>query len=303
MISHFIDRSHWNLFIALSKRDIAQRYRGSLLGFLWALIAPLLMLTVYAFVFRVVFQTRWPVSSVPLTNPADRPAPIVDLIQKLPEGLGFAFNLFIGLIVFSAFSEAIAKAPRLVLDHPQLVRRVVFPLPLLGFVLAATSLFQALMQWIVMIVVMIATLLFLLISASATSLDTILGLSFWFLSAVPTALCILFCMVPVLLGISWLLAALGTYFRDLQHATPALMSILMFLGPVFYPISALPEQFRDWAHLNPITLIAEEIRLVLLFGGEPDRGALALYVCIGSLFAMAAYALFSRVRRGFADVL
>ena len=300
MFSKIFDRSSWSLFVALTRRDLTQRYRGSLMGLLWAFVTPLSLLAVYAFVFRSVFKARWP--SVPPSGPS-----VGSVLQRLmatmlPEGIAFALNLFVGLFVLSAFGEVISRAPRLVLDHPQLVRRVVFPLPMLGFVLAATAFVQTFMQFLVLLFVLLTFMLFGVFKSELVMPNLAL-LSIELSFRIGVSVLILACLAPLLLGLSWLLAALGTYFRDIQYVTPAVMSFLMFLGPVFYPLSALPTDIQPWVYLNPITLIAEQIRAVLLLGASVDGWALSIYLGLTSMFACAAYCLFARVRKGFADVL
>jgi len=153
------------------------------------------------------------------------------MATMLPEGIAFALNLFVGLFVLSAFSEVISRAPRLVLDHPQLVRRVVFPLPMLGFVLAATAFLQTFMQFLVLLFVLLTVMLFGVFKSELVMPNLALSIELSF--RIGVSVLILACLAPLLLGLSWLLAALGTYFRDIQYVTPAVMSFLMFLGPVF----------------------------------------------------------------------
>jgi lipopolysaccharide transport system permease protein len=300
MFSNFLDPSSWSLFLALTRRDLAQRYRGSLLGLLWAFVTPLSLLLVYAFVFRTVFQAKWQLAQV--SGHASATALSLMISATLPEGLLFALNMFVGLLVLSAFGEVLGRAPRLVLDHPQLVRRVVFPLPLLGLVLSATAFVQTAMQFLVLIVVLV----FALIVGQHADLPEGLRAFDVFLELlwrVPVAFLVLTCLLPMLLGIGWLLAAFGTYFRDIQYLTPAAMSFLMFLGPVFYPVASLPADIQPFVYLNPVTVIAEQVRLVLLQGAQIDLIAITCYLAFGTFFAGFSYVLFSRVRRGFADVL
>jgi lipopolysaccharide transport system permease protein len=300
MLSKFLDPSSLSLFIALTRRDLAQRYRGSLLGFIWAFVTPLSLLAVYAFVFRTVFQAKWRLAQE--GGHATSSGLSLAISTALPEGLLFALNMFIGLLVLSAFGEIFGRAPRLVLDHPQLVRRVVFPLPLLGLVLSTTAFIQTAMQFLVLLVV----LLFALVAGLQTNhpdgvqiVEALIELC-W---RVPVAFLVLSCLLPMLLGIAWLLAAFGTYFRDIQFLTPAAMSFMMFLGPIFYPVASLPADIQPLVYLNPVTVIAEQVRFVLLQGATIDLIGLVYYLAFGTAFAGLSYVLFSRVRRGFADVL
>lgn len=113
-------------------------------------------------------------------------------------------------------------------------------------------------------------------------------------------------LVPLILatlGISWLLASLGVYLRDVGHVITVLTTVLLFLSPVLYPVAALPEAYKPWLKLNPLTYIIEESRSVLLFGHLPHWGSLGLAIVIGALIASIGFWFFQKTRKGFADVI
>lgn len=246
------------------RQEVLGRYRGSFLGPAWALLMPLIMLGVYTFVFKFVFQARWP-------GRADM------------GGVAFALDLFAGLVVFNWFAEVFNRAPRLVLEQPHLVKKVVFPLEMLPWVALCSGGFQTMMS---LAVLLAAT--FLVHGAPGPAL-----------LALPLVLA---AFVPFLLGIGWLLASLGVYLRDIAHLTAPAGNILLFLGPVFYPISAVPEKFQPLLYLNPMTFIIENVR-GCLHGAWPYWPGLMLYAALGLGFAVLSAKWFVSAKKGFADVL
>lgn len=106
-----------------------------------------------------------------------------------------------------------------------------------------------------------------------------------------------------LLGVSWGLAAMGVYLRDIAQIISPLTTGLMFLSPVFYPLSSVPEAHRWLIQLNPITYFLEAFRQLFLWGEMPDIGAWFISLLIGVVLFSIGFMTFQRLRRGFADVL
>ena len=249
----------------LTQREISGRYRGSLLGWGWSLLNPLLMLGVYTFVFSTVFKARWP-----------------DLEQA--GSLGFAINLFSGLIVFNLFAECVIKAPMLILSVPSYVTKVVFPLEVLSAVTVGTAGFHA------------CTSLLILAAFKLIATGSIPVTALW-LPAV---------WLPLVLGclsLCWLLSALGVYLRDLPQLTGVAVNILMFLSAVFYPIAALPVRWQPLLTINPLVQVIEQTRQVLVRGELPDKLYLLYGIPVAIMFSELCFRLFLKARRGFADVL
>ena len=256
---------HGSLIRILTWREISGRYRGSLFGSLWSLLTPLLMLAVFTFVFGVVAPTRWPGAQ--------------------EQGIGmFALRLLAGMVVHGLLAEVLSRAPTLVSSQPNYVKKVVFPLETLGWVAMLTAAFHAAMALLVLV-----------------ALDGVFGTGFsWSMLAIPL---VLLPYVLLLTGLCWLVAALGVFLRDLNQLVGPLVMVCMFLGPVFYPRQAMPEAAQPWLALNPITVPVEQLRRVLFDAQWPQWEVLAQY----SLVAIAAYLFglwsFSRLKKGFADVL
>ena len=254
-----------SLLWQFARRDVLGRYRGSLLGLTWSFLTPLLMLGVYSFVFVGVFRQSWPGSAK-------------------GGGIEFALQVFAGLLVFNLFSEVAGKAPNLIVDQPNLVKKVIFPVEMLAWVTVLSGLFHLLIS--------VATLLLVLFVARG-GLPT---------SAVALPL-VLLVFLPVLLGLGWFLSAMGVFVRDVGQVMTMVVSLTMFMSPVFYSVKALSPNIQFWMHFNPLTLIIEQVRAVLLLGQWPDWAALGLYGGLACVFAVLAGTFFQLTRKGFADVL
>lgn len=256
--------SHRSLVAALTAREIAARYKGSMLGVLWAVLLPLLMLGTYTLVFSVVFGARWP---------------------SLGGSKGeFALVLFAGLLVFNLFAECINRAPTLVLQNASYVKKVVFPLEVLPVVTLAAALFNAGLSYLVWQV--FAFFVF--------------GTPPWTVLLLPLLL-LPVCLLT--LGLSWMAAALGVYMRDLAQLTTVLTGALMFLSPIFYPTSALPASYQPLLALNPLAGVIEAVRNALLWGKLPDIWTYIVQLLGSAVIAWAGLGFFQRMRKGFADVL
>ena len=254
-----------SLILQMVKRDVIGRYKGSVMGILWSLANPILLLAMYTFVFSVVFKARWGVGE--------------------PESKSqFAVLLFVGMIVHGLLSETLVRAPTLILANVSYVKKIVFPLEILPVMAMCASVFHAMVS-----VVVLAAALLLLNGAIPW---TIVFLPF-----------VLLPLVVLTLGIAWTLAWLGVFLRDVAQPISLAMTVLLFASPVFYPISALPEKLRPWLMLNPLTFIIEQARAVIIFGQNPDWTGLAIYSVASVAIAWIGYALFQKTRKGFANVL
>lgn len=256
---------HKTLIWQLLRRDIHSRYRGSVLGLLWSLGTPLIMLGIYTFVFQFVFKSRWNDTAGETT-------------------LSFAIVLFLGLTVHAVMAEILTKSPLLITGNQNFVKKIVFPLELLSWVTLLGAIFTFLISFGLLLVFILVELQ--RIPATAFLLPLIL-LPYFLL----------------LLGLSWFLAALGVYLRDIQQITGTLATLLLFLSPIFYSINILPENLQALIFLNPLSYIVESARAVLIYGQLPDFIGWAIYSLIAVLVAMSGYFFFRKVRPGFADVL
>jgi lipopolysaccharide transport system permease protein len=248
----------------MTLRDIAARYRGSVIGLAWSFINPLLMLVVYTFVFSVVFNARWGLEQESRTD--------------------FAIILFAGMIVFGLFAEMVNRAPGQIVSNANYVKKVMFPLEILSWVSLGSVLFHSLISLAVLLLAQ------LVINWTLP----------WTVVLFPL---ILLPLIFASLGTAWFLAALGVYIRDIGQITTVITTVLMFMSAVFYPISALPESYQAWLRLNPLVLIITESRKVLILGDLPDWRWLGFALLMGLVIAFAGFWWFQKTRKGFADVL
>ncbi|QDU10966.1 ABC transporter permease [Gimesia aquarii] len=248
----------------MTKRDVIGRYKGSTLGLTWSFFNPLIMLAVYTFVFSIAFKARWQTGSDSKSE--------------------FALALFIGMIVHGLLAESVNRAPSLILNNVNYVKKVVFPLEILPWVAMGATLFHTLVSLFVW------GLFFIAVNQTFQ----------W------TALFLPFIFAPLIfftLGLTWFLAALGVYLRDVGQVTSVFTTVLLFMSPVFYPISNIPERFQPYLYANPLTFIIEQSRAVLMWGQVPNWEGLLLSLIISLFVAWLGFSSFQKTRRGFADVL
>ena len=255
---------HRVMIFRLVARRIEEQYRGSVLGMAWVVLEPVAMLFVYTFVFSFVFSARWG------ALPADRGH--------------FALYLFSGLTIYAVFSETVNESPRAILSAEAYVKQLVFPAEVLAWVALLTSLFKFAISWLVLLV------------WYGVSLGT----------PPATALLVPIVLLPVIfvtLGATWFLSALGVYLRDLGKLVGLFTTALLFLSPIFYPASVIPEQYRDLYFLNPFAGVLEISKQSLFEGVVPPFGEIAVLFAAGWLVAWVGHAWFMRTKAGFADVL
>lgn len=255
---------HFALVVQMARRDVVGRYRGSFIGLLWSFFNPLLMLMIYTFVFGVIFNSRWN--------------------AQVTGHFEFAIILFAGLNINSMFAECANRAPTLIVENTNFVKKVVFPLEILSWSALGSALFHLLVSTVVLLIIS------LFVKGSLP----------WTIVFFPVVVA---CFLPFVVGTIWLLASLGVFLRDLKQATGIITTALMFLAPILYPKDFIPESYRDWMYLNPLTVIVESSQDVLIWGKPPSWTHLGLYTVLSCVFAWLAFAWFERSRKGFADVL
>lgn len=252
------------LIAQMSKREVMSRYSGSVMGLAWSVINPLMMLVVYTFVFSVVFKARWGSGDESRTQ--------------------FALVLFAGLIVHGLLSEVLMRAPTLIISNVNYVKKVVFPVEILPVISLAGALFHCFVSVLVLLVASVF----------------LTGTLQWTLVFLPL---VLLPLVILTLGLAWAVAAVGVFVRDIGQIIGLLMTVLLFMSPVFFPVSALPEPFRPWMMANPLTFIIEQTRQVTIWGGLPDMRGWLIYMVVAIFVAWVGFYCFQRTRKGFADVL
>ena len=254
-----------HLIVQMTRREVVGRYKGSALGLAWSFLTPILMLAVYTFVFSVVFKARWG----------------TDGDESKTQ---FALVLFVGMIVHGLFAEVLNRAPGLILSNVNYVKKVVFPLDVLPVIAMGAALFHASISLAVLLVA------FALFN----------GYLHWTIIFVPV---VLLPLVILTLGVAWIFASLGVFLRDVGQTVGIITTVMLFLAPIFYPVTALPEEVRPLIMANPLTFIIEEARGVVILGRMPEWTGLGIYTLAATAVAWAGFAWFQKTRKGFADVL
>ena len=250
-----------DLYIQLFLREIGTVYKGSVIGILWALISPLIMLAIYSVAFGFFIKSAWPNSKE-----------------------NFTLTLFSGLMIYNFFSECMNRAPDLVVTNANYVKKVVFPIEIMGYVLIGSALFHmllSLLAWILLAVV----------------INQPIKLTFLWLPFIIFPFCLL------LLGIIWIVSTLGVYLRDISQIVTMLTQGLIFLSPVFFPIENLPPLIKDIILLNPPSFIILQARRVMLEGLPPDFMGLFIYYVLGLVLCVFGYHFIRKLKSGFSDVL
>lgn len=252
-----------SLIREMCKRELQTQFRGSFMGWAWLVLSPLLLLLVYTVIFSAVFDTA----------------------EAATRGGRVAYPLLIfsGMVIFHLFADCMQRAPLLLREHANYLKRVVFPVEILAFVILGAALVRALVSF--------ALLLFVYVLLHGPPPATALLLPLVWLP-----LCLGF------LGAIWLLSAVGLFVRDIHQIIMTFMTVLILISPVFYGAHQLPEAVRPFYMINPIAGYIEATRDVLIWGTAPDPAVLLPHAAFGLLFLWFGHTVFRRLRPQFADV-
>jgi lipopolysaccharide transport system permease protein len=245
------------------RRDLSARYRGSVMGVLWAVLTPLAMLALYTFVFSVILQVKFGAGG---------------------DTASFALYLFCGMLPWLAFSEGIQRSTTVILENANLVKKVVFPLEILPLNVVLAAVVTQIVGTMVLLIVALA----MGVSLSWT----------WLFAPV-----LLLPQVALTLGLGWFLASFGVFVRDITQVIGLLLTAGMFVTPIMYPASMIPAQFQWWLAVNPLAALIQAYRRVFLEGGLPPLSSLLALTLVGGLVGLFGYAWFVKTKNGFADVL
>jgi lipopolysaccharide transport system permease protein len=255
--------SRAELIFSFAKRELLARYKGSALDIAWAVLTPVVMIAIFTFIFAGIFGARFGAND---------------------SHWDYALYLFCGLLPWTMFQEAIQQSANTIVAHSNLVKRVVFPLE----ALPAAQVFAALgTQLFATVALLIATLII------RQRLEV-------------TGLWLPVVLIPQLLfalGSAWLIASLGVFLRDITQGITLLLMAWMYLTPIIYPESIVPERFRTFINLNPFTSLIRSYRRIFLDGAAPDWRGLAYFTVIALVIFIFGYWWFARTRKSFADVV
>jgi lipopolysaccharide transport system permease protein len=254
---------HFDLISSLARREIAARYKGSVLGIVWAVLTPVVTIAMFTLIFAGLFGARF--------------------------GAGgsvweFALYLFCGLLPWGAFQEAVQASSQKIVSQANLVKRVVFPLEILPVAQSLASLATQLFGTI--------ALLIMALIIQRTLHPTILWLPVLILP-----------QLLVTFGAAWLVASLGVFLRDIVQGIALLLMVWMYLTPIIYPETIVPQHLRPYINANPFTYLIRSYRNIMLDGRAPDWRGLAYFTGFGLIVFIFGYWWFARTRKNFADVI
>ena len=225
----------------LARRQVASRYKGSAVGVTWSVIQPLIMLSIYTFVFSTIFKSRW-------------------LGQEEAGSLGYALNLFTGLVLFNVVAEVMGSSTSLITSNKNYVTKIIFPL----YMLPVSQVFSALINAVPSISIL---MIFCYIVNGSLSV-------YWLWMIV-----IMVALLLISLTISWTISSLSVYLRDFEQLMPPAISILMFMSAIFYPVKSLPASASFLVWINPLALLIEQTRIAIVLSKPPDALTL-MVICI-----------------------
>lgn len=253
----------FDLIFSLTKRELAARYRGSVLGIIWAVLTPVVMIAIFTIIFSGVFKARF---------------------GSANSQWDYALYLFCGLLPWNAFQESLQLSSTTIVGHANLVKRVVFPLETLP---VSLSLAAAANQ-------MFGTVA-LLLAAALLRRELHATIVFLPLLLIPQLL--------ATFGAAWLIASLGVFFRDIVQGINLLLMAWMYLTPIIYPESLVPARYQPIVNLNPFTPLVRNYRRIILEGSLPDWRGLAYFGLFAVVSFVLGYWWFARTRKNFADVV
>ena len=252
-----------DLIVSLTKRELMSRYRGSILGFLWTLVTPMVMIAIFTIIFAGIFKAKFGVSS---------------------SQWDYALYLFCGLLPWNAFQESVQLSSSTIVAHANLVKRVVFPLETLPVSLTLAAVVNQLFGTLVLVAV-----------------DALLRREIH-----PTIIYLPLILVPQIIatfGAAWLVASFGVFVRDMVQGVALVLMAWMYLTPIIYPESLVPESYRRVINLNPFTPLIRNYRRIILDGAGPDWQGLAYFLVFALIIFLFGYWWFARTRKSFADVV
>jgi len=253
----------YELVLSLARRELAARYKGSALGVIWALLTPVVMIVIFTFIFAGIFGARFGARG---------------------SSWDYAIYLFCGLLPWNMFQETIIISATTVVAHANLVKRVVFPLETLPIAQALAALAHQLFGTVALLVAIV--IIRHELHASVLWLPVLLLPQF-----------------IVTLGAAWLIASLGVFLRDIAQGITLFLMAWMYLTPILYPESIVPERYRFYININPFTALVRSYRRILIEGSAPDWAGLAYFSVFALFFFLFGYWWFARTRKNFADVI
>ena len=254
---------NWSLIQAMVERDIHARYKGSFGDIFWTVLQPVLLMMTYIFVFSVVLNSK---------------------IEGDPGPAGYALFFLCGMMPWLAFSESMSRAPFIVWEHRNFVKKLLFPVEILPVNITISGLVTAAMAFIVY--------LFFMMAAK--------GHLQWSMTWLPVVIIpqILFTM-----GMCWLMAVAGVFIRDLTQINGFILTLWFFLTPICYSDKSLPQQAMPLFRRNPMYAFVRAYRLILLEGRAPEFEPMLKMTLFSIFLFFFGHWLFKRMKRQFPDIV
>jgi lipopolysaccharide transport system permease protein len=256
---------HQDLIAAILRREMSERFKGSIAGWVWAVVAPLLAIAVYTFAFTTNLQ-------LPLADSTMGPR------------VGYALFIFSGIIMFNFWAEMAFRAPMLLHEYTHFIKQTIFP----SDMLAVISTLRATAYTLISVTVMLA---FQLIATKTLP---------WTVLLIPL---IFVPFIAFLVGMSWFLCAIGAFTRDAGYLMINIAPLFMFATPVFYPHTSLPPPFDFWIYANALTGYVEVMRDIVLFGKLPSWQVYLWSLAVSVFSFYFGYWFFDRYRNVIVDVI
>jgi lipopolysaccharide transport system permease protein len=257
---------HRDLIQAILRREVAERFKGSIAGWVWAVVAPLLAIAVYTFAFA---------------GRLDLPPQYIIAMNK---NMSYALFILSGIVVFNFWSEMAFRAPMLLHEYVHFIKQTIFP----SDMLAVISTLRATLYTVISIVV-------LLIFQFA-----VIGSLPWTILLLPL---IFIPFIAFLIGMSWFLCAIGAFTRDAGYFMINIVPLFMFATPVFYAQTMLPAPFDFWIYANALTGFVEVLRDIFLVGRLPNWYVYGWTIFTSLVTFYFGYWFFDRYRNVIVDVI
>ena len=255
---------NYDLILIFLIRDISSRFKGSYLGIFWMIATPLFMLAIFTFIFGEIFKIKW---------------------LDIPESKNyFAIILFSGLMIYNFFAESLSKSSTLFVSNVNYIKKILFPLeilPVISVLSCAVQLAVTFLVWLIFYFIVVG------IPDLSILLFPIILLPFFF----------------ILTGLTFLFSTLGVFFRDTSSIINVLITMLLFLSPIFYPISIIPEEYQIYIYINPVAYQIEITRDILLWNTLPNLNYFGMYLVLSFLFFSLTISYFRKYKDRFIDVI
>lgn len=253
-----------HLLAMMVKRAVSSRYKNSFIGVAWLVINPLIKLSIYTLVFHQILNVKWGAQE-----------------QTGPQ---FALYIYIGMIAFNVFSESMLAAPHVIVAHRNMIKKIDFPIEILPWVHFCTAVCDALIGFGIWL------LAYLVINGMPYVTVLLLPLVF-----LPFLL--------ITMGLNWMISASSVFIKDVNQMVQFGVAALLFISPIFYPLSAVPGFLHSVMLLNPLSFEIEMLRAILLDGAIPSIRYYLAYLAVGITLYYLGYRSYKSVQDEFADVL